>query len=237
MHHFGAGLVDDPGDFGLQSPRPVHHELLDYLADFLIRNGWRTKPLHELIMTSRSYQRSSRIPDDPAMTDQARRDPANTLLWRGSRRRLDLEQMRDALLAVAGELDATMFGRPLPITDGANRRRTIYSFVERQNIPAIFATFDAADPDTVTPRRGETTVPQQALFALNAPFMLARADALAARTAAPEPAAQVAELFRLVFGRAPTAAEAGACGEFLGSASPAQLAQVLLMSNEFMFID
>ena len=237
MHHFGAGLVDDPGDFGLQSPRPVHHELLDYLADFLIRNGWRTKPLHELIMTSRSYQRSSRIPDDPVMTDQARRDPANTLLWRGSRKRLDLEQMRDALLAVAGDLDATMFGRPLPITDGANRRRTIYSFVERQNIPAIFATFDAADPDTVTPRRGETTVPQQALFALNAPFMLARADALAARTAAPEPAAQVAELFRLVFGRAPTAAEAGACGEFLGSASPAQLAQVLLMSNEFMFID
>ncbi|HND51193.1 MAG TPA: PSD1 and planctomycete cytochrome C domain-containing protein [Pirellulaceae bacterium] len=237
MHHFGESLVDNPGDFGLQAKRPVQLDLLDYLADYFIKHGWRTKPLHELIMTSRAYQRSSSVPDNEQMTMQRRTDSGNSLIWRANRRRLDLEQMRDTLLSVSGELDLTMYGRPSVITDDANRRRTIYSFVERQNIPAMVQTFDFANADTSTPRRNMTTVPQQALFALNSNFMLARADALAKRTADVEGAAKVARLYQLTLGREPTAPEREQCEAFLASGSVEQLAQVLLMTNELMFVD
>lgn len=237
MHHFGEPLVENPSDFGLQAKKPVHLELLDFLASDFIAHGWRTKRLHELILTSRAYQRSSRLPDAEPFLTQHRQDANNALLWRANRRRLDLEQMRDTLLAVTGELDTTMFGRPTGIADDANRRRTIYAFVERQNIPALVQTFDFANADTSTPRRNLTTVPQQALFALNAPFMLARCDALAKRTADVEPAQRVPRLFALVLGREPTATERETCEQFLTAGSIAQLAQVLLMSNELMFVD
>ena len=257
MHHFGEPLVDTPSDFGLQARRPVQLELLDFLADYFIRSGWRTKPLHELIMTSRVYQRASWVQDSepgrggvapqlPAelrsnsatsVATQQRIDPNNTLLWRANRRRLDLEQMRDTLLAVSGELDETMFGRPVVITDESNRRRTVYAFVERQNIPDLVQSFDFANTDTSTPRRNVTTVPQQALFALNSPFMLARADALAKRVAESEPPQRVSRLFALVLGREPTVAERDECEQFLTAGTLEQLSQVLLMSNEMMFVD
>ncbi|MFO0816921.1 MAG: PSD1 and planctomycete cytochrome C domain-containing protein [Pirellulales bacterium] len=237
MHHFGESLVDNPSDFGLQAKRPVQLDLLDFLADSLIRHGWRTKPLHELIMTSRAYQRASQVTNSIAMRRQLESDPGNSLLWRANRRRLDLEQMRDTLLAVAGELDLSMYGRPSLITDDVNRRRTVYSFVERQNIPAMVQTFDFANADTSTSRRGMTTVPQQALFALNSTFMLARADALARRVPEGETDQRIAALYSFVLGRAPTAMEAAECREFMREGSLEQLAQVVLMSNELMFVD
>ncbi|MGV2337556.1 MAG UNVERIFIED_CONTAM: DUF1553 domain-containing protein [Planctomycetaceae bacterium] len=198
MHHFGEPLVDAPGDFGLQTKRPLQSDLLDYLADFFIQNGWRTKPLHELILTSQTWQLSSRVPDSPAFQAQAAADPVNTYLWRAHRRRLDLEQMRDTLLSITGELDPAMYGRPKVITDDGNLRRTIYAFVERQNIPSLVQTFDFANADTSTPRRSQTTVPQQALFALNSSFMLQRSKALAAsvQTAGPAPQRLVDALFQ-----------------------------------------
>ena len=237
MHHFGESLADNPGDYGLQAKRPVQHELLDFLADFFIRNGWRTKPLHELIMSSRAYQRSSLLPETDVMAGQRQRDPSNSLLWHANRRRLEFEQMRDTLLAVSGELDDTMFGRPVDVTDVANRRRAVYAFVERQNIPAIVQTFDFANADTSTPRRSLTTVPQQALFALNSSFMLARCDALAKRVAAAEPDQRVPRLYATVLGREPTPAEQEQCMAFLVTGTLEQLVQVLLMSNELMFVD
>jgi len=237
MHHFGEPLVENPGDFGLQTKQPVQHELLDYLADYSMKNGWRTKPLHELILTSRTWQRSSLVPETEVMTRQLQADPVNSLLWRAHRRRLDFEQMRDTLLSVSGELDATMFGRPVLITDEKNTRRTVYAFVERQNIPPMVQTFDVASADTSTSRRPMTTVPQQALFALNSPFMLARAKALAGRVASLEPATAVSGLYRLVYGRRPTDDELQACREYLEQSSLERLAQVLLMSNELMFVD
>ncbi|HVX10574.1 MAG TPA: PSD1 and planctomycete cytochrome C domain-containing protein [Pirellulales bacterium] len=237
MHHFGEPLVDNPSDFGLQAKRPVQLDLLDFLANYFIQNGWRTKPLHELILSSRAYQRDSRMPATAAMANQQRVDSANTLLWRAHRRRLDLEQMRDALLAVTGELDSTMYGRPLTITDESNRRRTIYAFVERQNIPAMVQTFDFANADTSTPRRSLTTVPQQALFALNSPFVLQRADALARQLAAVEATQRVPRLFQLVLGRDPSLAEAEECAQFLAAGTVEQLSQVLLITNELMFVD
>lgn len=237
MHHFGESLVENPGDFGLQAAPPLHLDLLDFLADYFIKSGWRTKPLHELILSSRAYQRSSLVPETEPMAMQLQSDPDNSLLWRGNRRRLDLEQMRDTLLSVTDELDTTMFGRPIEITDTANLRRTIYAFVERQNIPAMVQTFDFANADTSTSRRSQTTVPQQALFALNSEFMLARSKAMAQRVGQGGPSEQVSRLYAFVLGREPTRLELEQCEAFLASSSPEQLAQVLLMSNELMFVD
>ena len=239
MHHFGEPLVDAPGDFGLQTKRPLQADLLDYLADFFIQNGWRTKPLHELILTSQTWQLSSRVPDSPAFQAQAAADPVNTYLWRAHRRRLDLEQMRDTLLSITGELDPAMYGRPKVITDDGNLRRTIYAFVERQNIPPLVQTFDFANADTSTPRRSQTTVPQQALFALNSSFMLQLSKALAAsvQTAGPAPQRLVDALFQRTLGRSPDVEESAACVEYLQDNSLELLAQVLLMSNELMFVD
>ncbi|MCH2203721.1 MAG: DUF1553 domain-containing protein [Fuerstiella sp.] len=237
MHHFGEPLVENPGDFGLRTEQPMHHELLDYLADSFIKNGWRTKPLHELIMSSQAYQRASRIPETIQMARQLEADPRNEFLWHANRRRLDFEQMRDTLLVVSGQLDATMYGRPLLITDPENTRRTIYAFVERQNIPAMVQTFDFANADTSTSRRVNTTVPQQALFAMNSAFM-ARAAAALGKAAdgfvAPQ---KVNHLYSASLGRSPSNAEFQLAMEFLTAGSTEQLAQVLLMSNELMFVD
>ncbi|MFM8477174.1 MAG: DUF1553 domain-containing protein, partial [Planctomycetaceae bacterium] len=215
MHHFGEPLVDAPGDFGLQTRQPLQADLLDYLADFFIRSGWRTKPLHELILTSQTWQRSSRLPDTPVFRAQSSADPANAYFWRANRRRLDLEQMRDTLLSVTGELDLKMYGRPQVITDDTNLRRTIYAFVERQNLPPLVQTFDFANADTSTPRRSQTTVPQQALFALNSGFMLQRSKALATavQSTGTEPSLVVQTLFRRTLGRDPDAEEAVACAD------------------------
>jgi hypothetical protein len=237
MHHFGEPLVADPSDFGLRTERPVQHELLDVLAATLIENGWRTKPLHELIMTSQAWQCGSRIPKTAQMARQLETDSTNQFLWHANRRRLDLEQMRDTLLAVSGRLDETMFGRPLLITDPKNDRRTIYSFVERQNIPDIVQTFDSASADTSTSRRVTTTVPQQALFAMNSTFVTAAAEALADHTQAGSIEERIQQLYRRVLGRPATSEDVDLSTSFVKSNSWQQLAQVLLMTNELMFVD
>lgn len=237
MHHFGEPLVENPDDFGLRTERPVHHELLDYLADFFRQGGFRTKPLHELIMTSRAYQRASRIPPTAQMARQLNRDPENQLIWHANRRRLDFEQMRDTMLAVSGRLDAAMYGRPLPVTDPQNCRRTVYAFVERQNIPAMVQTFDFANADTSTARRVTTTVPQQALFFMNSAFMTTASVALADRVDEGTDEQRVGQLYSAVLGRSPSPAESQLAAEFLSTSSVAEFAQVLLMSNELMFVD
>lgn len=234
MHHFGEPLVENAGDFGLRTPPPVHADLLDFLADYLIRHGWKTKPLHELIMTSKAWQRSSLLSDTPVTQRQIERDPENRYLWHANRRRLDFEQMRDSILFIAGQLDSEMYGRPPLITDPDNHRRTVYAFVERQNIPSIVQTFDFANADTSTARRVTTTVPQQALFAMNSDFMAQAAQALADRIQAED---RVGQLYELVYGRAADESERALAAEFLKNNSLNQLAQVLLMSNELMFVD
>ena len=238
MHHFGEPLVVNPGDFGLQTPRPVHAELLDYLADYFTRSGWRTKPLHRLIMSSRCYQRASRVPEGDQFARQLETDPDNALLWRANRRRLDFEQMRDSILAVSGQLDLRMYGRPGLLTDAGNRRRTVYAFVERQNIPDMVKTFDVANADTSTSRRTSTTVPQQALFAMNAPFVINAAKALADGIDESEAESdRIVQLYQRALSRPPSADEVGLAETFLKGGSLQQLAQILLISNEFMFVD
>jgi hypothetical protein len=240
MHHFGEPLVENAADFGLRTERPIHYELLDYLAGYFVKNGWKTKPLHELILSSQAWQRASRIPETAQMTKQLQPDPANRLVWHANRRRLDFEQMRDTMLAVSGKLDQTMFGRPTVITDPENSRRTVYAFVERQNIPAMVQTFDFANADTSTSRRVTTTVPQQALFAMNSAFMTDAARAFTTRVSGTDSANavdRITSMYLIAFGRSATEDEVNLGVEFLTSSSMEQYAQVLLMSNELMFVD
>ncbi len=206
LHHFGSGLVSTPSDFGLRSEPPTHPELLDWLARRFVADGWSLKKLHRLIMLSHAWQQSSR--EGP---QASRLDPANRFLSRMNRRRLDYEALRDSLLAVSGALDQRVGGRPEMVTsDVPGRRRGVYSFVDRLNIPAVMRVFDVASPDVHSPQRHETTVPQQALYLLNSPFMLDRARSLASRREVAVAAAaedRVDVLYRLAFARPATARE------------------------------
>jgi hypothetical protein len=248
--HFGQGFVRTPSDFGVRSEPPTHPELLDYLALRFIEDGWSLKKLHRRIMLSAVYQQASNF--NPA---SYKADPDNSLLWRMNRRRLDFESMRDSLLAVSGKLDRAVGGRPVDITgDSASVRRTVYGFIDRQNLPGMFRSFDFASPDTHSPMRFTTTVPQQALFMMNSPFAVNQAKALAARPEVaqePEPARRVERIYRILYGRSPTPDELWAAAEFIrgeeayasagggkAALSPwEKYAQVLLESNEFVFVD
>jgi hypothetical protein len=239
MHHFGEPLVETPSDFGFQAEQPVQLPLLDFLAHRLIQGGWKLKPLHRLILSSHTWQRTSQVPRSQPFTDQMEADPTNRQLWRANRRRLDLESLRDTLLSVSGQLDLTMFGRPTSITSPSNRRRTVYAIVERQNIPDLVRNFDFASPDCSTARRQVTTVPQQALFMLNSEFVARSSDKLARLSEADDQDVikRVARLYRLALRREPTAEESRLGSTFARARGWPQYAQVLLMTNELMFVD
>jgi mono/diheme cytochrome c family protein len=214
MYHFAAPLVRTPSDFGLRSEPPSHPELLDYLAWQFMNQGWSLKKLHRMIMSSSSYQQSSANNPEAAKVDQQ-----NQLVWRMNRRRLDFESMRDTFLAVAGKIDLTMGGRPVELTsEPFPARRTIYGFVERQNLPGLFRTFDFASPDTTSPQRFSTTVPQQALFLMNSPFLVQQAKDLAHRPeiqAAKNDDERARWLYRSAFNRDPEADELKLAKEFV----------------------
>src|SRR5262249_46605580 len=165
-----------------------------------VHNGWSTKSLHRLIVLSATYQQSS---DAPAHSLSV--DPDNKWISRMNRRRLDFEALRDTLLELAGKLDPTLGGLPVELNhEPFPTRRTLYGLIDRQNLPAVFRTFDFANPDTSNQRRFETTVPQQALFLMNSPFVLEQARNLAQRTeitCARSPRQQIEGLYRLVFQR------------------------------------
>ncbi|HEY6225775.1 MAG TPA: DUF1553 domain-containing protein, partial [Verrucomicrobiae bacterium] len=168
LQHFGTPLVRTPSDFGLRSEPPAQPELLDYLAWRFMEDGWSIKKLHKLIMLSSVYQQKS---DTDA--EYAKLDPMNDLYWKMNRHRLELEPMRDTLLAVSGAIDLTLGGHPQDIlAQPFKLRRTIYGFIDRQNLPGMFRTFDLATPDSTSPQRFSTTVPQQALFMMNGPFVI-----------------------------------------------------------------
>lgn len=219
LHHFGKGLVRTPSDFGLRSEPPTHPELLDYLAASLIQGGWSLKKLHRLIMLSSVYQESSE--DNPRY---AQIDPANQYLWKWNRHRLEFEELRDALLAVSGSLDGTAGGRPVEITAPPySNRRTVYGFIERQNLPGVFRTFDFASPDTTSPQRFYTTVPQQALYLMNSPFLIEQARKLVSRAKSVRgatPDDTIKFLYRAVYQRPPRPDEFKMAVEFINRSLP-----------------
>jgi hypothetical protein len=239
-HLFGRGLVATPSDFGTRGEPPTHPELLDWLAVTLMDDGWSTKRMIRRIVLSQAYRQSSAASDAGLAAD-----PENALLWRMNRRRLDLEAFRDSLLAAAGRLDVATGGPSVQLTETPfPTRRAVYGFIERQNLPAFFRTFDFANPNVHTASRPQTASPQQALFLLNSPFVAEQAHALAERSAGGgEESERLARLYRAALGRSPTPEETEDSHAFLfDNAAPAgnrwdELAQVLLMSNEFMFVD
>ena len=179
--HFGVGLVDTPSDFGIRASPPSHPELLDWLASDFVARGWSTKQLHRQILLSATYrQQSTSAGDDPRIARAVRIDPENRLLWHHRAARLSFEEFRDTLAAVSGDLDRAEGGIPVELfPGGANRfRRSVYGKIDRQYLPTILRVFDFANPDLHTPQRGETIVPQQALFALNHPYVAGRARRL-----------------------------------------------------------
>ena len=240
LHHFGKAIVRTPSDFGTRSDPPTHPHLLDWLAIRFMNDGWSIKKLHKLIMLSAAYQQSSDV--DPPV---AKSDPDNLLISHFNRQRLDWEATRDLLLCVSGELDLKMGGRAADVLE--SNRRTVYGFIDRQNLPGVFRAFDFATPDTTSPQRFTTTVPQQALFLMNSPFVVRAAKHLMEQLQIAneeDPKSRVSALYRLVYQRQPTDREIDTATRFIesvgdsGKMSPwEQLAQVLLESNEFVFVD
>lgn len=183
--HFGSGLVRDAGDFGLRADAPVQQELMDYLASYIMNNNWSIKQLHREIMLSATYRQTSAVSDPPMRADgtsAAEIDAENSLLWRQNRRRLDFESMRDSMLAAANTIDLSVGGRSVKLSETPHpTRRTVYAYIDRVEPDPIFATFDVAPPTQSTAQRTETLVPQQALFAMNNPFVTEQARAMVAR--------------------------------------------------------
>ena len=243
QNHFGQGLVRTPDNWGTRGNAPTHPELLDYLTSVFTEDGWSLKKLHRRIMLSATYAQAA---VEDARTRAA--DPENELLWRMPRRRLDLESMLDSMLAVSGELDLTLGGRPFDRqAQPGVLRRSVYAFVNRDIVSSLSSTFDGANPSSCTAKRPDTTVPQQTLFALNSEFIQDRAAALAAlteRAAAGDDARRIRELYVRVYSREPQPAEQERLLKFKRAAaesSPAsawqQVAHVLLAANEFAFVD
>jgi hypothetical protein len=232
MHHFGQGLVLTPSEFGLRAAPPSHPELLDWLASELRSQGWSTKALHRVMMLSATYQQTSYEPGDGAAFAAARQmDPENRLLWRMNPHRLSFEELRDTMLSVTGDLRQDLGGRTADLfpADDSNHRRSLFGLVDRQFLSNAQRMFDFANPDLHTPQRTETSVPQQALFAMNHPFPAARARSLAARLVSAESADSaasadssashsehyVAEIYRRVLQRPPAPAEQRRATAFL----------------------
>jgi hypothetical protein len=257
QHHFGKGLVRTPSNFGALGERPTHPELLDYLASRFIESGWSVKAMHRMILLSAAYQQSSiagwgsRIADSQtnpqsAIPNPHLVDPENRLLWHMPRRRLEVEAWRDAMLAVAGKLDRTLGGPSSELASPDNRRRTLYGSVSRHELNPLLRLFDFPDPNITADERVVTTVPLQQLYVLNSESLIGNAKALAAKlaSAASDDTGRIRHAFLLLYGRPAMPREVEMGLEFLSASGTSggllrweQYAQVLLSTNEFLYVD
>ncbi|TWT58608.1 Planctomycete cytochrome C [Thalassoglobus neptunius] len=236
MAHFGTPLVASTSDFGLQTEEPLQRELLDYLAWSLVnQHDWSLKGLHREILSSEAWKQQSI--DRP---DARQIDPENTFYWRQNRQRLDFEAMRDSMLAVAGRLDRTMGGRPVNLeTEPFTNRRTVYGLIDRNNPSGLLRTFDFPTPNSSSPGRTETTVPQQSLFSMNSTFVREMSSSLANRVREEfdNPSDQIRRLVEITLSRSASDDEVALMDSFVQDNSLEVLSQALLMSNEFFFVD
>jgi mono/diheme cytochrome c family protein len=212
QQHFGQGLVATASDFGNLGEKPTHPELLDWLAGRFVQDGWSMKKLHRLILTSKTYQQSSLAPPDAAALQK---DPDNRLLWRMTPRRLDAEQIRDAMLAVTGKLDRTVGG---PSVEFKEPRRSVYLKWLRNTKEPLLDVFDIPDGFTSSARRNVTTTATQALFMINSPLMIQQGGTFADRLHKDNTTTDEQKLeraFRLAFARSPSSKEALIARKFL----------------------
>jgi cytochrome c553 len=240
--HFGRGLVSTPSNFGKLGEFPSNPELLDWLAVNFMKNDWSMKWLHRQIVLSSVYQLDSR-----SDADNDKIDAANVYLWRANRHRLDIELWRDSLLAVSGNLDPTRGGPTFDLRDQNAKRRTVYAKISRHELDGLLRLFDFPDANVTADKRTVTTVPQQQLFALNSEFMATQAKAFAARVdkLGKTDAEKITAAYRIAFGRVPDTHELDLAERFLKLPAKTddkltrwqQYAQVLLASNELMYVD
>jgi hypothetical protein len=236
QHHFGEGLVRTVSDFGVRSEAPSHPELLEWLANDFVANGWKLKRMHKMILMSAVYRQ---VTVAKRRTPQSV-DPDNRLLWHKSPLRLEAEVLRDAMLAAAGTLNLEPFGPafkpPIPADamvarntqspyptdakdDASTRRRSVYMFHKRVVPYPLLQAFDRPDAQQACGRRDETTVAPQALSLLNDAFVRARAVEMAGRLIGEggDDASLANLAFELALSRPPTASERSAAIEFVDS--------------------
>lgn len=264
--HFGEALVRTPENWGLLGDRPVHSELLDWLASTFVQQGWSQKKLHRLIMLSNTYKMSTANNAKAALAD-----PENRLMWRMDRRRLEAEPFRDAILFVSGKLDTTIGGTLLttPNNDyvtndqsgngaGYNApRRSLYLPIIRNALFDMFQAFDMGDPSMVVAKRATTTVAPQALYVMNNPFVLEQTKALAEellRNKAATDTKRIERAYLKLFSRPPQSTEIAEGTAYLAKYAAALEAkekdaekrrklawdsycQILLASNEFIYVN
>lgn len=220
MHLFGNPLVATPSDFGLRGAKPANPELLDHLAWSFMEDNWSVKRLIRRIVLSSAYQQRSDEYHDGMVAD-----PANTLVWRQNRRRLDFEAMRDSMLNAAGNLDLAGggFARDITRVPFANVR-TVYGEVDRENLPAMFRIFDFAPPSSHSPNRYQTTVPQQGLFMMNSAFVAEQARRIASNVSATEsdPNERIKTMYRAVLTRDPLPIEIELAADFIDGQDTAE---------------
>ncbi len=212
QQHFGRGLAAQASDFGKLGEKPVNPELLDWLAGWFVRDGWSLKKLHRLIVTSGAYRRAAQ---HPAPEAGRLKDPENRLLWRWTPRRLEAEQIRDAMLAVSGALEACDGGEG--VTSDVPRR-TIYTRVMRNTREPLADVFDAPQWIASASSRDTTTTPVQSLLLANSALLRTRGRGFAERLEKLAPtdlAAQVRAASRLALGRTATEPEGAAATEFI----------------------
>jgi len=265
QHHFGSGIVATPSNFGVRGEPPTHPELLDWLAARFVDRGWSIKDIHREIVLSRTYQLASDL-DTRADSN----DPANRLLSHFPRRRLDAESIRDAMLAVSGQLDSQPpHSHPFPPIEAwhwtqhdafkavyPTTHRSVYLMTQRLVKHPYLAIFDGPDTNASTDVRTHSTVPLQALYLMNNPFVQDQARGLANRLIASstDPAVRIALAYQLAWGRLPEPSEIeraiGFLHQTLAALSTANtprdsaetdawtsLSKVLLTANEFLYID
>jgi hypothetical protein len=260
QHHFGAGIVGSPDDFGHQGQPPTHPELLDYLAAQLIDSGWSIKQMHRRMLLTSTYQMSS-----TAAAAAEAIDPANKLSHHMPVRRLEAEAVRDAVLAVSGRLDRKLFGPSVPThltafmtgrgrpgesgpSDGAGRR-SIYIAVRRNFLTPMFLAFDFPTPFSTMGRRTESNVPAQSLTMMNNPLVVDEArrwaeKLLASQDASPED--RIRTMYVTAFARPPTPRELDAALRFVTAREEnygddplrrwTDLCHVLMNTKEFIFV-
>ena len=259
-HHFGRGIVASPDDFGAMGAPPTHPELLDWLAAEFVRSGWSIKHMHRLMMTSSAYRMSSKT-----RPEADRADPTNALLHRMNLRRLEAEAIRDALLALSGRLDPTMFGPSVPphlspFMEGRGRpkesgpidgdgRRSLYLNLRRNFLPPLLLAFDFPTPSSTRGRRDSSNVPSQALALMNDPYVVDQSRRWADRaTEGPRrpPGEVVGGLYESAFGRLPTEAERDRAVRFVRAQAEAgradrdawaDLCHAIIIAKEFRYVD
>ena len=228
QHHFGEGLVRTPSDFGVMGDKPTHPELLDWLADWFMDDGWSIKKLHRLILASNTYRMSKQW-----NAEYGAKDPEDRLLWRMPYQRLEVEAIRDSMLAASGQLNPKMYGPsmyphiPPAALEGSSdpdkiwkasdereaSRRTIYAFVKRSMVVPMLEVLDLCDTSRTAARRQNTSVATQALTLFNGDFVNRQARHLAERLrreAGDDPAKQIDLAYRLALARPPKPAETAA---------------------------